>query len=177
MLKLKLKNTYKPKIFFQHRVFGCQIGRNGILPKFKKTEGDFGTPKGKWKLGKIFYRKDKLHFLKLNKFIKKNIYPIKKHYGWSDDTFSFNYNKLINKNKKYNLKIRHENLYRNDDVYDIIVEIKYNYNPTIKSKGSAIFIHCSFNDKRSTKGCIAMDKKELIFILKRLDRYSMIEII
>ena len=177
MLKLKLKNIYKPVIFFHKRVFKCQIGKNGVLPAFKKKEGDFGTPKGKWKLGKIFYRRDKHRFLKLHKFVKKNIYPIKKNHGWSDDKFSFNYNKLLDVNKKFNFKTRHENLFRNDDVYDIIVEIKYNVTPTIKGKGSAIFIHCSFKDKRPTKGCVAIEKKELIYILNRLDKYSKLEII
>ena len=177
MLKLKLKSIYKPKFFFKNKIFNCQIGKNGTLPNFKKKEGDYGTPKGKWKLGKIFFRKDKFPFLKVTKSIKNLLYPIKKEYCWSDDPDSFNYNQLFKKKKKLNLKHRYENLYRNDEVYDIIIEIKFNNNPTIKGKGSAIFIHLSFKDKRPTKGCVAIGKKELTYILKKLNKNTILEII
>ena len=60
----------------------------------------------------------------------------------------------------------HEKLYRDDDVYDIILELSYNQSPTIRNKGSAIFIHCSFNDLRNTNGCIALKKKDFLILLK-----------
>ena len=63
---IKLNKFYKPKIIFKNKIFDCQLGVNGILPNFKKIEGDFSTPKGRWKLGKIFYRKDKFPFMTLS---------------------------------------------------------------------------------------------------------------
>ena len=59
-----------------------------------KKEGDLKTPIGKWKLGKIFIRRDKVKYLKLNKNIKKIIY-ISKNYFWCDDRYNKNYNKLL----------------------------------------------------------------------------------
>ena len=45
-------------------------------------------------LGKIFIRRDKVKYLKLNKNIKKIIY-ISKNYFWCDDRYNKNYNKLL----------------------------------------------------------------------------------
>ena len=68
-----------------------------------------------------------------------------------------------------------EKLYRIDDVYDIIINLNYNQNPTIKIKGSAIFIHCSFEDNRSTNGCVAL-KNNLKFIINNLQKINYIYI-
>ena len=83
---------------------------------------------------------------------------IKKNHIWCDDPKSNFYNKFIDKNK-INFNFSHERLIRNDNVYNFFLEIDYNQNPIIKGKGSAIFIHASFDDRRSTKGCLAIDKK------------------
>ena len=173
---IKLNKFYKPKIIFKNKIFSCQLGANGIFPNFKKIEGDFSTPKGKWKLGKIFYRKDKLPFIKIKKFQRKNTFYITKKCGWCDDLRSNNYNKYIKLNEKKSINVKYEEMHRCDDAYDIVIEIKYNKNPTIKGKGSAIFIHCSFMDKRSTKGCVAISKKELIYILKKLEKGTIFKI-
>ena len=71
----------------------------------------------------------------------------------------FGDNKLLKKSKLSKTNIgSFENLYRNDDTYDFIIEIKSNNKPIIKNKGSAIFLHCSFSDLRPTKGCVALKK-------------------
>ena len=49
-----------------------------------------------------------------------------------------------------------------------IIEIKSNNKPIIKNKGSAIFLHCSFSDLRSTKGCVAIKKNDLKYIISHL---------
>ena len=115
--------------------------------------------------------------LKTNKKIRKNIFPILKNSIWCDDNKSHFYNKHIkyNNNVKKNITT-YENLFRLDDVYDFIIEIKTNSNPIIKNKGSAIFIHCSFNDLRSTKGCIALKKVDLKFIISNLNNEKYIYI-
>ena len=69
------------------------------------------------------------------------------------------YNKHININNLQSLKIKHEKLWREDNAYDIIIVISHNDKPTIKNKGSAIFIHCSFSDNRKTAGCIALKRR------------------
>tara|TARA_B100001769_G_scaffold206822_1_gene166315 strand:+ start:352 stop:888 length:537 start_codon:yes stop_codon:yes gene_type:complete len=177
MNKLKLINIKRPKILFKKNIYNCQLGLKGKLPVYKKKEGDFATPIGKWKLGKVFLRRDKLPFLKIKKNIRKRIIYISKNSGWCDDTASRTYNKYF-KIKKSNMRMQigHERLFRSDDVYDVIIEVNYNINPTIKGKGSAIFIHCSFKDLRSTKGCVAMYKNDLIFLLKILKNDTILQI-
>ncbi len=177
MFKLKLIYINKPLILFKNKIYNCQLGIKGKFPIYKKKEGDFGTPIGKWKLGKIFLRTDKLPFLKTNKNIRKRILNVSKNSGWCDDISSRYYNKYFKiKKSQLNMRIGHEALFRLDDVYDIIIEVKYNIRPIIKGKGSAIFIHCSFDDLRSTKGCIAMHKNDLIFILKNLKKDTILKI-
>jgi L,D-peptidoglycan transpeptidase YkuD (ErfK/YbiS/YcfS/YnhG family) len=44
--------------------FRCCIGKNGSTKN--KLEGDNKTPKGIFKLGRLFYRKDRIHKPKTN---------------------------------------------------------------------------------------------------------------
>ena len=99
-----------------------------------------------------------------------------KKFFWCDDTNSSFYNKLLKCDNSKTLKISYEKLYRHDDVYDIVFQLDYNKNPTIKNKGSAIFIHCSFYDLRPTLGCIAVKKNILKFIINNLQKRNYIYI-
>ena len=92
--------------------------------------------------------------------------------GWCDDSKSNKYNKLI----KYPFKYRSENLFKKDNIYDIILVLNYNMNPVKKNKGSAIFIHIAKKDFRNTEGCVAIKKNELIKIVKNLKANSLIKI-
>ena len=109
----------------------CSIGKSGIR-KIKK-EGDLATPKGIFKLGCLYYRKDRVKGIKTT--IKKKI--IKKNMGWCNDAKSKKYNKEI----KFPFRYSAEKLYRKDNIYDLLINIKYNSNPVTKLKGSAIFLH------------------------------------
>ena len=140
--------------------FKCALGKSGI--RKKRTEGDNITPKGTFKIIKIYYRKDRIK--KINSVFK--IIEIKKNMGWCDDPESKKYNQLINLPSKY----RHEKLFRNDRIYDLILVLDYNMNPIIKNKGSAIFIHIEKNNYCKTKGCIALKKKDLIEIVSKIKR-------
>ena len=146
--------------------FRCALGKNGIKKKVK--EGDFITPKGKYKLIKIYYRADRIK--KINSPLKK--IKLKKNMGWCDDVNSKYYNKQI----KINDKISHEKLYRNDNVYDIIVVLNYNLNPIIKGKGSAIFLHVAKKNYSKTQGCIALKRNELLNLVSKIRKNTQIKI-
>ena len=144
----------------------CSSGKSGLSGS--KKEGDLTTPKGTFKLGLLYYRKDRID--RLNCKIKKKI--IKKNMGWCNDARSKKYNQEI----KFPFKYRAEKLYRKDKIYDIFINIKYNYSPIIKKKGSAIFLHIAEKNYRSTKGCIAIAKSNFLKILPLVNRNTKISI-
>ena len=144
----------------------CAIGKRGI--GYKRKEGDLITPKGSYKIKYILYRKDRIK--KIHSKIKK--FVIKKNMGWCDDPKSKNYNKLIRLPSKDN----HEKLYIKDNTYDIILILDYNMKPTIKNKGSAIFIHVSKRNFKKTEGCIAIKKNYLLKIIKDLKKNTEVKI-
>ena len=111
----------------------CAVGKRGIGIKLK--EGDLITPKGIYKITKIFLRKDRIK----NFRTKIKTFPIKKNMGWCNDPNSKNYNKLIT----YPFNSTFEKLFRKDNIYDVIMVLNYNMKPVIKKKGSAIFLHIS----------------------------------
>ena len=133
----------------------CSIGKMGTTNS--KKEGDLSTPKGLFKLGILYYRKDRIKLIKCK--IKKKV--IKKSMGWCNDTRSKKYNREIS----FPFRYKSEKLYRSDKVYDIFINIKYNYSPTYKGKGSAIFLHLANKKYEATKGCIAIQKKDFLKIL------------
>ena len=154
--------------------FSCQIGSNGIISIQDKQEGDLSTPKGNWKLNSIFYREDRVDLKTLLPSCKLVLNKITKNCGWCDDPFSKNYNKYIKIKKRNNFT--YEKLWREDNAYDILINLDYNQNPTRKGKGSAIFVHCSFDDFRNTAGCIALSRIDLIFLLKKINNTVFITI-
>ncbi len=90
--------------------------------------------------------------------------------GWCDDVNSPYYNQLI----KFPFKKSAEKLYLKKNIYDLILILNYNTKPTIKNKGSAIFLHIANKNFNPTKGCIAIKKKDLIKILPLITKKTYI---
>ena len=139
---------------YKNLKFRCALGKAGLQKKIK--EGDNITPKGTFKILRIYYRQDRI------KKIKCPIKQIKitKQIGWCDDSKSKYYNKQI----KLPSKLSHEILYRKDNIYDIICVLNYNISPTLKKK-------C-----QKTMGCIALKKKHLIQLLALIKKNTKIKI-
>ncbi len=174
---IRLIGKDRTRLIFKNKALKCQIGENGKVPFYKKKEGDLSTPRGLWNLGKVFFRQDRIKYLKTNKTLRNKISKISENCVWSDDINNFNYNKYVKTNSiKRKLFFNHERLYREDNAYDIFIVINFNIKPIIRGKGSAIFLHCSFNDLRSTKGCIAINKKDFLYLCRNLNSKSKIQI-
>ena len=160
-----IKNKHSLKV--DDFKFRCCIGKNGKSKK--KKEGDKKTPIGQFAVEDLYYRSDRVKKPLTNlKCVK-----IKKNMGWCDDPNSKHYNKLI-KIKK-NLKSSYEKLYRKDSKYDLFILIKYNYKKVKKNKGSAIFLHLT-NDYSTTKGCVAIKKKDFLILNKLINKKTKIKI-
>ena len=162
-MKITLKNKYTLKI--DDFKFKCCIGRNGL--KKNKIEGDKCTPKGIFKLGTLYYRKDRVK-KPITSLKTKNI---KRNMGWCNDSK----NKFYNQEVKVNKNIRHEKLFRKDYKYNYLLVIEYNTKKIIPNKGSAIFIHLTKNF-RTTAGCIALLQKDFLIITKLINKKSTIKI-
>ena len=163
-MRIILKN--KETLLYDDFVFKCTIGKKGITSK--KFEGDKKTPRGIFSLGPLFFRKDRINdpITKLKKI------KIRKNMGWCDDIKSKKYNKLI----KINNKIKHEKLFRKQNIYDLLIPINYNTSNPKRNKGSAIFLHITNNYKK-TMGCIALKKKDMLILIKVINKNTKIEII
>ena len=144
----------------------CSVGKSGTTKS--KKEGDLATPVGLFKLGNLYYRSDRNRPIKSG--LQKKI--IKKNMGWCDDIKSKKYNKEI----RFPFKFKAEKLYREDRIYDIFINIKYNQTPIVKGKGSAIFLHLANQKYKPTKGCIAIKKKHFLKILPYINRKTKIAI-
>ena len=162
-MNIKIK---KHLLLYKGYKLKCAIGKSGIVST--KKEGDLATPKGTFKLGDFYYRKDRNKSLKCK--IKKII--IKKNMGWCDDSKSTKYNQKIN----FPFQYRAEKLYRKDKIYDLFINIKYNTDPIIKKKGSVIFLHIVNNKYKPTKGCIAVSKKDFLTLLPLINKKTKISI-
>ena len=161
LIRVKNKDT----LLLDDFIFHCAVGKSGT--KFNKKEGDFYTPRGIFGIKKLYYRADRIK----KPFTKIICKKIKKNMGWCNDPNSNFYNKEIKKN----IKIKYEELYRNDHKYDYFILIKYNFKKTIKNKGSAIFLHLTKNYK-PTAGCIAISKKDFLILLKLINKNTKINI-
>ena len=161
---LKLKN--KEHLIVDEFKFKCSIGKRGLTKN--KVEGDKKTPKGIFSLGNLYYRKNR----NTKPITDIKSIPIKKKMGWSNDEKNKRfYNKLIKTNKK----IKHEKLYRKDYKYDYFIPINYNTKKTILGKGSAIFLHLTKN-YAPTAGCIAIQKKDFLILIKLINKKTKIKI-
>ena len=152
-----LKN--KDTLIYGDFKFKCSIGKKGLTKN--KIEGDKKTPIGTFKLGPLYFRKER-NFKPETKLKK---IPILKNYAWCDDQNHRSYNKFI----KINKKINHEKLYRKDCKYDFLIPIQYNSKNPKKGRGSAIFLHLTKNYKK-TAGCIAIKKNDFLILMKLIKK-------
>ncbi len=137
--------------------YKCAVGKGGI--RANKKEGDKATPVGTFPIRRVFYRPDR---------IEKPDTPfetvaLSKQDGWSDDLTRPEYNQLIT----LPYSGSHEELWREDHLYDVIVELGYNDDPPIPGKGSAIFMHVASETYSPTAGCIVLSLPDLLEILKK----------
>ena len=158
---IKLKN--KDTLIVDHFKLKCCVGKGGL--KKNKIEGDGATPKGKFSLGSLYWRSDRIKKPKTSLNCKK----ITKNLGWCTDPK----NRLYNKEFKIHKKIRHEKLMRKDYKYNLLIQINYNKKNTIKNKGSAIFIHLTKNYK-PTLGCIGLIENDFLVLSKLVNKKSKI---
>ncbi len=137
------------------RSFRCALGRSGI--RADKREGDGATPAGCFGLRRVVYRADRLD----RPPTALPVTALNPQDGWCDDPADPMYNRPV----RLPYAARHERLWRDDGVYDAIVVLGHNDDPVVPGHGSAIFLHVARPDYRSTEGCVALARGDLLAVL------------
>jgi L,D-peptidoglycan transpeptidase YkuD (ErfK/YbiS/YcfS/YnhG family) len=141
-------------------------GRGGV--RADKREGDGASPEGVFPLLRAYYRPDRLASPPTG-LVLTALCP---EQGWSDDPGDPLYNRPV----RLPHPARHERMWREDGLYDLVVVIGYNSDPPVPGRGSAIFLHVARPDFAPTEGCIAVAREVLAELLPRLGPGSTIAI-
>ncbi len=131
----------------------CALGKSGVTAQSEKREGDGKTPAGTYPFRRVFYRPDRLE----KPITKLPLVVLSADLGWCDAADSERYNKLV----RLPFGRSHEKLWRDDHVYDVIVEIGHNDNPVKPEFGSAVFMHIAREGYQPTEGCVALSLNDM----------------
>jgi L,D-peptidoglycan transpeptidase YkuD (ErfK/YbiS/YcfS/YnhG family) len=132
------------------------VGRGGIAEK--RAEGDGISPLGCWPIRRVLWRADKLAAAPVSVFPTAEIAPDD---GWCDAPDHPAYNRPV----KRPFAASHEEMWRGDDLYDIVVVLGQNDDPVLPGAGSAIFLHVAREGYTPTAGCAALSRADLLEFL------------
>lgn len=144
------------KLQFNGKIYTIAIGKCGFSDD--KREGDNCTPIGEYALRECWYRADKIAAPQTHLPLR----VIQPDDGWCDAPDHPAYNTHV----KLPFDASHEKLWREDDVYDVIVPLGYNDESPVAGKGSAIFMHVARPEYVGTEGCVALALPDLLEVLK-----------
>lgn len=150
------------------QTFTCAIGKGGMVAANDKREGDGASPIGRWPIRRVYYRPDRLAPVETD----LPVIALTPTDGWCDAPDDPAYNRKIT--RPY--AASHETLWREDHVYDIIVELGHNDSPPVPGLGSAVFLHVAKPDYSPTQGCIALALDDLKAVLKNAGPGTVLEI-
>ena len=153
---------------FADRTLRCAIGKGGVVAADDKAEGDGASPVGVWTMKRVYYRPDRGPAPETG----LETVPINRHDGWCDAPDHPLYNRPVT----LPFEPSHEKLWRDDHVYDLIVELAHNDAPVRPGFGSAVFFHLAHQDYRPTEGCVASSKADMLKTLERADAATLLEI-
>jgi L,D-peptidoglycan transpeptidase YkuD (ErfK/YbiS/YcfS/YnhG family) len=138
--------------------FPCALGKGGVTRK--KREGDGATPQGCFVMRRLWYRKDAVKRPRSHLVIRIT----RRMDGWCDASKHRRYNKPV----ELPFSASHEKMWRDDHLYDYVIEIGWNDRPAKPGRGSAIFMHLARPGYQPTEGCIALSKADMNKLLPRI---------
>ena len=127
-------------------IFRAALGKAGV--RQHKMEGDESTPAGILPLRKVLFRADR----QPRPVCAVPVEPLAPNEMWCDESGHRQYNRLV----RAPFDGRHEVLWRDDALYDIVGVLGWNDQPVERGRGSAIFLHVARPDLAPTEGCIAL---------------------
>jgi len=150
------------------RLVRCALGPAGVTPAAEKREGDGATPQGVWPMRRVLYRADRGE----RPVTALPAEAIRPEDGWCDDPADPRYNQPVT--LPYPASC--ETMWREDELYDIVVILAHNDNPPVPGLGSAIFLHCAKPGYPPTQGCVALAKPDLLELLRLAQPGDAIEV-
>jgi len=143
------------RVVLRGTTWRCALGKGGV--RRDKVEGDAATPVGLLPLRRVLYRADR----GTAPACAVPVEPIARNDGWCDDSSHPAYNTAI----RLPHDAHHEELWRQDHVYDIVGVLGWNDAPVVRGRGSAIFLHLARPGYAPTEGCIALEAGDLRALL------------
>ena len=147
------------------RVMRCALGRSGITA-FKR-EGDGATPLAAMAVLAGYYRKGRFA-----PQTRLPMTPIRADLGWCDAPDDANYNRPV----KLPFAASHEELLRDDHLYDAVIVLDWNITSRARNRGSAIFLHVAKPGYAPTEGCVAVSARDMAWLLERVGRGSVVRV-
>lgn len=147
---------------FGDHAWSCAIGKGGIIRE--KREDDGATPVGCWPMRRVLFRPDRTSV----PATALPVTPLSPEDGWCDDPGDAQYNQAV----RLPYAGRHERLWREDGLYDIVVVLGHNDSPPVAGSGSAIFLHVAGPGYAPTMGCVALAIPDLLTVLRACDASS-----
>lgn len=147
--------------------FPCALGKNGVTDN--KHEGDQKTPLGCFQMQRGFFREDRISLPSM----RFPFVAIKLQDGWCDAPESPLYNQPIS----LPFSESHEIMWREDSIYDIVIDIGYNRDPIEKGAGSAVFFHLVREGFLPTRGCVAIEREAMLVLLPLITRNTIFEVL
>ena len=135
--------------------YRAAFGRGGM--RADKQEGDGATPTGLLPLRRVLYRADRL----ARPRAAVPVMLLAPQDGWCDDVTDKSYNCAV----RLPCGPRHEALWRDDAIYDVVGVLGWNDAPVVRGRGSAIFLHVARDDHAPTEGCVALGRRDLLAVL------------
>lgn len=136
----------------------CALGRSGA--GVAKREGDGVTPLAMMTLRQVWWRADQTRRPR-TALPMRAIQPTD---GWCDATGDRNYNRHVT----LPYPTSHEEMWRQDALYDLVIELGWNDHPRRQGRGSAIFMHVARQGFKPTEGCVALRPRDIGWLLERL---------
>lgn len=162
-----LQGRQRGWLIVEGRPIPVALGRSGI--RADKREGDGATPKGVWHAREVRYRAD--HGPR--PVTRLPVFRIKPDDGWCDAPRHGRYNRPVTRP----FPASHEEMWRADGLYDLVVVLDHNSRPRRAHRGSAVFLHIARGAFQPTAGCVAFRPSDLRRLLARLGPRTAIEIV
>src|SRR5262249_1333180 len=129
-------------LFFGGRILSVVLGRSGI--RANKFEGDGTTPRGRFRPVQLWWRADR-HARPPTLLPVRRITP---DLAWCEAPTDRRYNRPFRRSPRES----GDRLWRDDHLYDFVIEIDHNLRPRVARRGSAVFLHVARPNRSPTAG-------------------------